>query len=112
MLQQFRQCADQIASVIVGKGLQIRQSLTCLLAGGHLLIEDAPGVGKTTLAHAIALSLGLPFRRIQFTSDLLPSDVIGVSVYDRSNGQFVFHPGPIFSEVLLADEINSASPKT
>lgn len=112
MLQHFRQCAAQIGSVIIGKELQIRQSLTCLLAGGHLLIEDAPGVGKTTLAHAIAISLGLPFRRIQFTSDLLPSDVIGVSVYDRTNGQFVFHPGPIFSEVLLADEINRASPKT
>ena len=112
MLEHFRQCAAQIGSVIIGKELQIRQSLTCLLAGGHLLIEDAPGVGKTTLAHAIAISLGLPFRRIQFTSDLLPSDVIGVSVYDRSNGQFVFHPGPIFTEVLLADEINRASPKT
>ncbi|MCS7100319.1 MAG: AAA family ATPase [Burkholderiaceae bacterium] len=112
MLEQLRQCAAQIGQVIVGKDLQIRQSLTCLLAGGHLLIEDAPGVGKTTLAHAIAISLGLPFRRIQFTSDLLPSDVIGVSVYDRANGQFVFHPGPIFSEVLLADEINRASPKT
>jgi MoxR-like ATPase len=112
MLEKLRTCAAQIGAVIVGKELQVRQSLTCLLAGGHLLIEDAPGVGKTTLAHAIALSLGLPFRRLQFTSDLLPSDVIGVSVYDRSDGRFVFHPGPIFSEVLLADEINRASPKT
>jgi MoxR-like ATPase len=112
MLEKFRATASQIGTIIVGKTLQIRQSLTCLLAGGHLLIEDAPGVGKTTLAHAIALTLGLPFRRIQFTSDLLPSDVIGVSVYDRSTGQFVFHPGPIFTEVLLADEINRASPKT
>jgi len=112
MLEKLRHCAAHIGNLIVGKDLQIRQSLTCLLAGGHLLIEDAPGVGKTTLAHAIAISLGLPFRRIQFTSDLLPSDVIGVSVYDRANGQFVFHPGPIFTEVLLADEINRASPKT
>ncbi|HYA76527.1 MAG TPA: AAA family ATPase [Burkholderiaceae bacterium] len=112
MLEKFQACAARIATIIVGKDLQIRQSLTCLLAGGHLLIEDAPGVGKTTLAHAIAISLGLPFRRIQFTSDLLPSDVIGVSVYERSSAQFVFHPGPIFSEVLLADEINRASPKT
>ena len=112
MLEKFQACAARIATIIVGKELQIRQSLTCLLAGGHLLIEDAPGVGKTTLAHAIAISLGLPFRRIQFTSDLLPSDVIGVSVYERSSAQFVFHPGPIFSEVLLADEINRASPKT
>ncbi len=112
MLEKFRACATQIGTIIVGKTLQIRQSLTCLLAGGHLLIEDAPGVGKTTLAHAIAISLGLPFRRIQFTSDLLPSDVIGVSVYERTSGQFVFHPGPIFTEVLLADEINRASPKT
>jgi MoxR-like ATPase len=112
MLEKLRSTARQIGNVVVGKELQIRQSLTCLLAGGHLLIEDAPGVGKTTLAHAIAISLGLPFRRIQFTSDLLPSDVIGVSVYERNNGQFVFHPGPIFTEVLLADEINRASPKT
>jgi MoxR-like ATPase len=112
MLEKFRATASQIGTIIVGKTLQIRQSLTCLLAGGHLLIEDAPGVGKTTLAHAIALSMGLPFRRIQFTSDLLPSDVIGVSVYERTTGQFVFHPGPIFTEVLLADEINRASPKT
>ena len=112
MLEKFRATASQIGTIIVGKTLQIRQSLTCLLAGGHLLIEDAPGVGKTTLAHAIAISMGLPFRRIQFTSDLLPSDVIGVSVYDRTSGQFVFHPGPIFTEVMLADEINRASPKT
>lgn len=112
MLEKFQACAARIATIIVGKDLQIRQSLTCLLAGGHLLIEDAPGVGKTTLAHAIAISLGLPFRRIQFTSDLLPSDVIGVSVYERASAQFTFHPGPIFSEVLLADEINRASPKT
>ena len=112
MLEKFRATASQIGTVVVGKSMQIRQSLTCLLAGGHLLIEDAPGVGKTTLAHAIAISLGLPFRRIQFTSDLLPSDVIGVSVYDRTTGQFVFHPGPIFTEVLLSDEINRASPKT
>src|ERR1700752_631808 len=91
MLEKIRDCGSRIAAIIVGKDLQIRQSLTCLLAGGHLLIEDAPGVGKTTLAHAIAISLGLPFRRIQFTSALLPSDVIGVSVYDRINGQFVFH---------------------
>jgi MoxR-like ATPase len=104
--------AHQIGQVIVGKELPIRLSLTCLLAGGHLLIEDAPGVGKTTLAQALSLSLGLPFRRIQFTSDLLPSDVIGVSVYDRASNGFVFHPGPIFSEILLADEINRASPKT
>ncbi len=112
MLEKFRATATQIGQIIVGKTLQIRQSLTCLLAGGHLLIEDAPGVGKTTMAHAIALSMGLPFRRIQFTSDLLPSDVVGVSVYERNSGQFVFHPGPIFTEVLLADEINRASPKT
>lgn len=112
MLEKFRATAAQIGQIIVGKPLQIRQSLTCLLAGGHLLIEDAPGVGKTTMAHAIAVSMGLPFRRIQFTSDLLPSDVIGVSVYERNSGQFIFHPGPIFTEVLLADEINRASPKT
>jgi MoxR-like ATPase len=112
MLERINRCAEQIGAVIVGKETQIRQSLTCLLAGGHLLIEDAPGVGKTTLAHAIAISLGLPLRRLQFTSDLLPSDVIGVSVYDRTTGQFAFHPGPIFTEVLLADEINRASPKT
>ena len=112
MLDKFRLCAAQIGEIVVGKELQIRQALTCLLAGGHLLIEDAPGVGKTTLSHALAVSLGLPFRRIQFTSDLLPSDVIGVTVYERETGRFQFHAGPIFTEVVLADEINRASPKT
>ena len=112
MLEQLRRVAAQIGAVIVGKDLQVRQSLTCLLAGGHLLIEDAPGVGKTTLAQAIALSLGLPFRRIQFTSDLLPSDVLGVSVYDPRTSEFDVRPGPIFANVVLADEINRAPPRT
>jgi len=112
MLEKFSASASRIGEIVVGKTPQIRLGLACLLAGGHLLIEDAPGVGKTTLAHAIALSLGLPFRRIQFTSDLLPSDVLGVSIYERERGGFVFHRGPVFTEVLLADEINRASPKT
>jgi len=110
----------QVSEVILGKDVAIRQCVTCLLAGGHLLIEDLPGVGKTTLAHALAISVGLRFSRVQFTSDLLPTDVVGVSVYERGDGteaargggRFVFHPGPIFSEVLLADEVNRASPKT
>jgi MoxR-like ATPase len=84
----------------------------CLLAGGHLLIEDVPGVGKTTLAHALAISLGLKFNRLQFTSDLLPADVVGVSIFNREKNGFVFHPGPVFTQVLLADEINRATPKT
>ena len=86
--------------------------MACLLAGGHLLIEDLPGVGKTTLAHALAISLGLDFRRVQFTADLMPSDLIGVSVFERAKDAFVFHPGPVFAQVLLADEINRAGPKT
>lgn len=109
----------QVSEVILGKDMAIRQSVTCLLAGGHLLIEDLPGVGKTTLAHALAISLGLRFSRVQFTSDLLPTDIVGVSVFERggerdgsTGGRFVFHPGPIFSEILLADEINRATPKT
>ena len=103
---------DQISTIIVGKRPQIRDSLACLLAGGHLLIEDVPGVGKTTLAHALSVSLGLRFARVQFTADLMPTDLIGVSVYERSQEAFVFHPGPVFAQVLLADEINRAGPRT
>lgn len=109
---QLTRLADQISTIIVGKRPQIEDAIACLLAGGHLLIEDVPGVGKTTLSHAIAVSLGLRFSRIQFTADLMPSDLIGVSVYERSKEQFVFHPGPVFAQVLLADEINRAGPKT
>ena len=103
---------DQISTVIVGKRSQIRDCVACLLAGGHLLIEDVPGVGKTTLAHALSVSLGLRFSRVQFTADLMPTDLIGVSVYERSKEAFVFHPGPVFAQVLLADEINRAGPRT
>ena len=98
--------------VILGKQGEIRQAVACLLAGGHLLIEDLPGVGKTTLAHALARLLGLGFSRIQFTSDLLPADITGVSIYERERGEFHFLPGPIFSQLVLADEINRATPKT
>jgi MoxR-like ATPase len=103
---------EQVSTVIVGKRAQIEDSVACLLAGGHLLIEDVPGVGKTTLAHALAMSLGLQFSRVQFTADLMPSDLVGVSVYERSKEEFVFHPGPVFAQVLLADEINRTGPKT
>ena len=103
---------SQIAQVILGKNGQIKLALTCLLAQGHCLIEDQPGVGKTTLAHTIAQVMGLDFHRVQFTSDLLPADVLGVSVFSREQSQFEFHPGPIFSHFLLADEINRATPKT
>ncbi len=103
---------DQISTVIVGKRSAITDSLCCLLAGGHLLIEDIPGVGKTTLAHALAISLGLNFARVQFTADLMPTDLLGVSIYERNQERFVFHPGPVFTQVLLADEINRAGPKT
>jgi len=98
--------------VILGKSSQIRLALCCLLAKGHLLLEDLPGMGKTTLAHALASSLGLDYQRVQFTSDLLPADLTGFSVYDASRQQFSFRAGPVFSQVLLADEINRASPKT
>ena len=97
--------------IILGKDREIRMALACLLARGHLLIEDVPGVGKTTLAHLLAKLLGLGFQRIQFTSDLLPADILGVSVFDRDSGSFRFHPGPIFSSVILADEVNRATPK-
>ncbi len=103
---------DQLNTVIVGKPAQVQDGVACLLANGHLLIEDVPGVGKTTLAHALARTFGLQFSRVQFTSDLMPSDLSGVSVFERGKGEFVFHPGPIFAQVLLADEINRASPKT
>ena len=109
---QLVELVGQISTIIVGKRSQIEDCVACLLAGGHLLIEDVPGVGKTTLAHALAVSLGLRFSRTQFTADLMPSDLIGVSVYERSKEAFVFHPGPVFAQVLLADEINRAGPKT
>ena len=103
---------NAVSQVILGKQPQIKLALTCILAGGHLLIEDLPGMGKTTLAHTLAQVLGLGFRRAQFTSDLLPADIIGVSVFDRNTANFQFHPGPVFTNVLLADEINRATPKT
>jgi MoxR-like ATPase len=109
---KIKSLLQQLNAVIVGKPAQVQDGVACLLAGGHLLIEDAPGVGKTTLAHALARSFGLQFSRVQFTADLMPGDLSGVSVYDRNQSAFVFHPGPIFSQVLLADEINRASPKT
>ncbi|GLQ95305.1 AAA family ATPase [Dyella acidisoli] len=102
----------QVNKVLLGKARQVKLAFTCLIAGGHLLLEDVPGVGKTTLAHALAASFALDFQRVQFTSDLLPSDIIGVSMYERETGQFRFHPGPVFAGLLLADEINRATPKT
>lgn len=103
---------QQINKIILGKPQQIKLALTCLLASGHLLLEDVPGVGKTTLAHVLAATLGLSFQRVQFTADMLPADIIGVSIYERDSQQFKFHPGPIFSQLVLADEINRAPPKT
>jgi len=110
--QKLKSLLDQLNTVLVGKPRQTRDCVACLLAGGHLLIEDLPGVGKTTLAHALAKTFGLQFSRVQFTADLMPSDLSGVSVYERAKEAFVFHAGPIFAQVLLADEINRASPKT
>jgi len=103
---------EAASRIILGKEAQVRLAVACLLARGHLLIEDLPGVGKTTLANVLAKSLGLDFQRIQFTSDMLPADIIGVSVYERETGGFKFHPGPIFAQVILADEVNRATPKT
>jgi MoxR-like ATPase len=105
-------CLDAVNQILLGKEPQVRLALTCLLARGHLLIEDLPGMGKTTLSHALANVLGLNFQRIQFTSDLLPGDILGTSVFDKDTGLFVFHPGPIFAELVLADEINRATPKS
>ena len=108
---KLKSLLDQLNTVMVGKAAQVQDCVVCLLAGGHLLIEDVPGVGKTTLAHALARTFGLQFARVQFTSDLMPGDLLGVSVYERGREGFVFHPGPVFTQVLLADEINRASPK-
>jgi MoxR-like ATPase len=108
----FQQTMDQVGGVILGKPRPIRLALACLLARGHLLVEDQPGVGKTTLAHALARTLGLQFQRIQFTSDLLPADIVGVSVFNGEGKGFEFHRGPVFTQMLLADEINRAPPKS
>jgi len=110
--QSLRAAQDQVNGLVLGKAQEVRLAFVALLSGGHLLIEDLPGLGKTTLAHAMASSLGLGFQRVQFTSDLLPADVLGVSVYDAGSRQFQFHPGPVFTHVLLADEINRAPPRT
>ncbi|MBB5037631.1 MoxR-like ATPase [Prosthecobacter dejongeii] len=109
---KLKSLIEGISQIILGKQEVIRLAVTCLLARGHLLFEDQPGVGKTLLSQALAQSLGLQFRRVQFTSDLLPADILGASIYDREAGSFVFHPGPVFTQVLLADEINRATPKT
>jgi MoxR-like ATPase len=111
-LKVIDQCLKQLNHVILGKEQEVKLALTCLLAKGHLLIEDLPGMGKTTLSHALANCLGLSYQRIQFTSDLLPGDLLGVNIFDRETGQFNFHPGPVFANVVLADEINRANPKT
>ncbi|MET1254320.1 AAA family ATPase [Aliikangiella maris] len=112
MRQQLQQVVWQLNEIILGKEHQIKLALVCLLAKGHLLIEDLPGMGKTTLAHALAKILGLDFQRIQFTSDLLPADIIGSAIYQRSDESFKFHQGPIFTQVILADEVNRATPKS
>ncbi len=111
-LTNVNEVIDAAGRIVLGKERQIRLALACLLARGHLLIEDLPGVGKTTLAHVLARLLGLHFQRIQFTSDLLPADIIGVSIFDRNLGTFQFHPGPVFAQLILADEVNRATPKT
>ncbi|WDS36126.1 MoxR family ATPase [Pseudoxanthomonas sp.] len=108
----LQQAQAQVNGLVLGKPLQVRLAFVALLADGHLLIEDLPGLGKTTLAHALAATLGLGFQRVQFTSDLLPGDVLGVSIYDAQARRFQFHPGPVFTNVLLADEINRAPPRT
>jgi len=109
---QLEKLFRQAGGVILGKPRVLRLAMTCLLARGHLLIEDLPGMGKTTLAHLLATLLGLDYQRIQFTSDLLPADIVGVSIYDRASERFHFHPGPVFAQLVLADEINRATPKT
>lgn len=112
MHPELKPALDAVGSVMLGKPGQIRLALACFLARGHLLVEDIPGVGKTTLALSLAQTLGLQFQRLQFTSDLLPADILGVSIFEPQQGTFRFHPGPIFSQLVLADEVNRASPKT
>src|SRR4026209_1267062 len=111
-LEQARKLARAIEQVIRGKSEAIQMTLVTLLSGGHLLIEDVPGIGKTTLAHALAKCVSCTFHRIQFTSDLMPSDITGVSIWNAKDQEFVFKPGPVFSNIVLADEINRATPKT
>ncbi len=112
MQDVIRNTIEQIGTILLGKEHQIKLALTCLISGGHLLIEDLPGMGKTTLSQTLARELELSFNRIQFTSDLLPADILGVSIYDKERGSFTFHPGPIFNQLILADEINRATPKS
>lgn len=112
MNSELRPVVDAIGRIVLGKPEQIRLALACLLARGHLLVEDIPGVGKTTLALTLAQTLGLQFQRLQFTSDLLPADILGVSIFEPREGHFRFHQGPIFAQLVLADEVNRASPKT
>ena len=112
MKNRIEALVSQVSEIIVGKQDAVRLAVSCVLARGHLLIEDLPGVGKTTLSQALARSLGLEFRRIQFTSDLLPADILGNSIYDRERQRFIFHAGPLFSQVVLIDEVNRATPKT
>jgi MoxR-like ATPase len=111
-LHHANRLLETAGRIILGKERELRLALACLIARGHLLIEDVPGVGKTTLAHVMARLLGLQFQRVQFTSDLLPADILGVSIFDRATSAFRFHPGPVFAQLILADEINRATPKT
>lgn len=111
LLKEINACLEELNGVVLGKEQQVQLALVCILANGHLLIEDLPGMGKTTLAHALSKTLGLDYKRVQFTSDLLPADLIGASVFNAQTSAFSFHPGPIFSSIFLADELNRATPK-
>jgi MoxR-like ATPase len=112
MYSDIERALLSINNIIIGKSKQVKLAVSCLLAGGHLLIEDVPGVGKTTLSHTLAKTLGLDFNRIQFTSDMLPADILGVAIFDRNSHEFSLHKGPIFTQMILADEINRATPRT
>ena len=110
--RQVQAAVAEVSKALLGKEHQIQLALCCLFSGGHLLIEDLPGMGKTTLSYALAKALGLGYNRIQFTSDLLPADILGISIFDQNTHEFLFHPGPIFTQLVLADEINRTTPKT